>query len=207
MAKSCSKISILMLGFAVLVVGCGEVSNQLASLTVSPTTATVGVSKEKAFSVVGKNSVGNIISVTPTWTVEGGIGTVTTTGIFIAGTAEGTGSVVASAEAYSAKATVTITLKGWLEGAVIAPDSGKVQGVKVYLKTRTDLNSYSDADGKYSIANIPAGTYEAWTTETQLYSASSKEVTVASGETVTWDFYLTLKPGAPTVPTTTLPSF
>lgn len=188
-------------------VGCGEISGQLASLTVSPSTATVGITKELAFSVVGKNSVGNIISVTPIWTVEGGVGTITTTGIFIAGTAEGTGSVVASAETYSAKSTVTVTVKGWLEGTVISPDAGKVQGVNVYLKNHTDLSSYSDAEGKYSISSIPAGTYESWTTETQRYSAASHEVTVASGETVTWDFNLTLKPGAPTVPTTTLPSF
>ncbi|MFA6548496.1 MAG: hypothetical protein WCT39_01000, partial [Candidatus Margulisiibacteriota bacterium] len=79
--------------------------------------------------------------------------------------------------------------------------------IKVYLKDHAStLSTWSETGGIYSIANIPPGTYEARTDATAVYQVSSKEVTIASGETFPWDFVLQLQPGVSTTGTT-LPPF
>jgi hypothetical protein len=58
--------------------------------------------------------------------------------------------------------------------------------MKVYINSY--LFDFSDSGGDYSIENVPAGTYEVWTTETQAYRAASKEAMVTSGETTIKNF-------------------
>jgi hypothetical protein len=187
--------------------GCGDISGEISSVTINPETVSVGVSKSYLFTALGKDSVGKIVDVTITWSVEGGIGEVLPSGLFKAGGTEGTGSVVASAGSFSDSATVTITAKGWLTGRVQAIDAGYLPGIKVSLKDHPLFTEYTNTSGSYTIASIPAGTYLAYTDETTNYYSASSEVTIASGETVTWSPLLTLKPGVPTIPTTTLPIF
>lgn len=198
-------VSCLLL--VVSLAGCGDIISELASLAVSPTSTTVGINKTALFSAVGKDSVGKIVTSSPAWSVEGAIGTIFSTGLFTAGATEGTGNVVAADGSVTAKSAVTVTAKGWLEGTVTSPDSGKVEGLAVSLKGFSALIDTTTSQGKYSIANIPAGTYEVDTAATSLYQAASAEVTIASGETVTKNFSLVLKAGIPSVPTTTLPTF
>lgn len=201
----CFGIPILLSGLSfVILSGCGDIDGILASLSISPSSSTIGINKTVAFSAVGKDSTGKIISsISPTWRADAAIGAISSSGLFTAASREATGYVSVSAEALSAQALITITTKGGLTGKV-SSTSGNIQGIKVFLNG-TSLNDFSDSTGKYTISNITAGTYEAKTLETSLYLSSSVEVTVGSGETVTQDFILTIKPGVPTIPTTTLP--
>jgi len=189
--------------------GCGDITNEVSSIEVSPLTATVGVNHTQTFSAIGRDSVGKIVSISLTWSTEGNIGTISSSGMYsmlTAGSQEGTGKVVATYGALSGKANVTITAKGWLTGTVTDPTTlGNVQGIQVYLTEIPSLLDITNSVGKYLIEDIPAGTYEVQTKETALYLSASSEVMVGSGETVTVNLTLTTRPGSPTVPTMTLP--
>jgi len=177
-------------------------------VTVSPTSATVGISQGYSFSAIGKNSVGTIVTVSPTWSVEGGIGTISTTGLFTAGGTVGSGNVIATVNATSGgtltgSAAVTLTDKGWLTGTISDTNGGVDQGITVYLAQQPVLQALSDSKGKYTIADIPAGTYSAVidTNSGIQSSAISKEVTISQGATFTWSPVL-IVPTTVTTPTT-----
>ncbi|MFC1571120.1 carboxypeptidase-like regulatory domain-containing protein [Candidatus Margulisiibacteriota bacterium] len=201
----------LLLSCLLLVIalsGCGDLEEDaLSSLTVLPSSATVGMSQTKLFSVVGHDSSGIITSVSPSWSVTGGIGIISSTGLFTAGSSTGQGTVVAVYGGKTDSSTVTITDKSWIAGKITGErDAAGVQNVTVSLRG-TSYSDTTDSGGDYSVANITAGTYEVYTQENhQIYLMSSEEVTVASGETKTVNFYLLVRPGIPEIPTTTLPS-
>ena len=75
-------ISKFSLGFLLLsflffsLSGCGSSSGTVASLTVSPTSATIAIGQSQVFTAVAHDSTGKIVSVTPTWSISGGIGTI-----------------------------------------------------------------------------------------------------------------------------------
>lgn len=167
--------------------GCGDLESTLASLTIFPSSTTVGVRQYQLFSVVGHDSLGKIVTVSPSFSTTGGLGDVTATGVFIAGSVAGTGSVVAAYGGKSASATVTVTDRSWVAGRVIDSAGARVPDLKVYLKN-TSYFDLTDSLGDYSISNVPAGTYEVLTLETGVFRAASYEVTVASGETKTVNF-------------------
>lgn len=79
----------------------------LTTITVSPATSTVAVGASQQFTSEGKDQYGKSISVTPTWTVNGSSGTLSTTGLFIATTA-GTATVTASSGGVTGTATITV---------------------------------------------------------------------------------------------------
>lgn len=198
-----SVVSCLLL--VVSLSGCGDIESQLASITVSPSSATIGVNKTQLFSAIGKDSVGKIVQVSPTWSVQGNIGTISSTGLFTAGSVEGTGNVVATLDSLSASASVTVTAKAWVNGTVKDEIGKLVQGIKVYLKN-TSLFDFTESDGKYSIADVSAGTYECWTEDPNgIYKPASLEaITVGSGETksnVDFIIYYYSKPPDLTPPT------
>jgi hypothetical protein len=208
----------LVIGYCLVIVSwllvisptsCGEFPSELASIIVSPSSSTIGVNKTAQFSALGKDSGGNIVTnFTPTWSVEGGIGSIYSSSgsyaVFQAGWVEGSGYVVASYGSVEGRAKVTVTAKGWLTGVIRTPELGYARGIIVELKENPSLMDDTDEKGEYLISNIPPGTYEARTRENELYLSASSEVTIGSGETVTWTTTLTYKPGIPTVPTTTL---
>ena len=212
------RILSILLGFGILLIGiygmggCGDIEGELESLIISPSNALVGISRSKTFRAIGEDSLGYMVEVNPTWSVTGGIGDISPSSYdssyatFTAGSTTGEGYVKASYGGKSASASVKVTDNGWLEGR-IQSNFGNVQGISVSLKEVPSLLDVSDADGKYSIANIPPGTYEARTEETEIYQAASKEVTIDRGEIENWDIFLETQPGIPDVPTTTLPIF
>jgi hypothetical protein len=169
--------------------GCGDTGGAVASLSLSPTSATVGINQDQLFSAIAHNSVGNIVSVTPTWSVTGGIGTISSTGLFIAGASAGSGTVIATAEGKTATAAVTVTANGRITGTVYDSTSRKVQSIKVYIPN-TAILAFSNSSGVYTLSNVPAGTYEVLTLATDVYYSASAEVTVASGETKIQNFIL-----------------
>lgn len=195
----------------VLVAGCGgdlEESAGVASLSVSPTSVTVGINQTELFRATAKNSLGNIVSINPSWSVSGGIGSISSTGLFTAGAISGEGTVVARYGSLSATAQVTITNLGWLEGRLQSVAFEGVSGIKVYLDEIPSLNDFSDSDGRFSIANIPAGTYLALTQATEVFKAASQEVVIVEGQTTVWEnIFLELQPGVPTTTSTTFITF
>lgn len=177
------------LSFLIFLVGCGDVNSGVSTLTVSPPSLTIGVAQSQAFTVVAKDGTGKIVSSTPTWSLSGSIGTInSSSGLFIAGGTAGQGSVTATYSGKTATSIVSVTDLGWVAGRVVDNTGSRVQSIKVYLQENTSLLDFTDSDGDYSISDVPAGTYMAWTLATDAYRASSNEVTVASGETATANF-------------------
>lgn len=186
--------AIIALFLVLALTGCGDIEGEVSSVTVSPTSATVGISQGYSFSAVGKNSAGTIVTVSPTWSVAGGIGTISSNGFFTAVGTIGSGSVVAtvspaSGGSLTGSATVTLTDKGWLTGTIRDSNGGVDQYITVYLVEKPALQALSDTSGKYTISNIPAGTYSAAINANSgiQSSAASHEVTISQGATVTWN--------------------
>jgi len=185
-------VAVSCLLLAICYTGCGDAPGSLTSISLSPTSATVGVNQSQTFTVYGHNSVGQIVTVTPTWSVSGGIGTLTTNGstcLLMAGASAGSGTVIASAEGLTATATVTITSNGWITGIVSSTTGQLLSGVQVLIQG-TALETYSTSGGNYSISNVPAGTYHVYTSSSYYYSASS-EATLVAGESKIVNLVLT----------------
>jgi hypothetical protein len=84
----------------------------LASLTLSPNPATVITSATQQFTAIGRDGSGNVLSITPVWSVVNGGGSINAaTGLFTAGAVAGTfaNTVKASSGTISGTATVTVT--------------------------------------------------------------------------------------------------
>jgi hypothetical protein len=85
-------------------------ASALASIVVTPDTQ-LKVGASQTFTATGCDLQGNPIAIEPTWSVSGGIGTVTQTGVFVA-TLVGEGAVVANVDAMSGQAVVTVEADG-----------------------------------------------------------------------------------------------
>ena len=98
----------------------------LATIVITPSPiAEVVVDSTRQFTAVGKDSNGNVVAMTPTWSIEAGGGTIDgSTGLFTAGTAAGefANTVKATSGAISATASVTVT-PGALTNLAITPAS------------------------------------------------------------------------------------
>lgn len=100
----------------------------LATITVTPTPASMVISATQQFSAVGKDIGGNVVPISPTWTIVAGGGTVSTAGLFTAGTLTGTytNTVRASSAGIAGFATVIIT-SGPLASITVTPNPVSVQ--------------------------------------------------------------------------------
>ena len=86
----------------------------LASITVSPSSATVTEGGTQTFTATGADSYGNPVSITPSWatTVYGGSVSPTSdssTTTFTAGSTSGSGTVTATEDGFSGSASVTVS--------------------------------------------------------------------------------------------------
>jgi hypothetical protein len=94
-------------GFATVVVTAGP----LASITVTPNPDTLLVGATRQFTAAGRDAAGNVVAITPSWTVVNGGGTIgATSGQFIAGTVTGAfpNTVKATSGSISGSATVNV---------------------------------------------------------------------------------------------------
>jgi hypothetical protein len=101
----------------------------LATITVTPNPASVPATTTRQFTAVGKDAAGNIVAVTPVWSVAAGGGTISATGLFTAGAATGTyaNTVTATSGAIAGTATVTVTAApGPLAAITVMPDPATV---------------------------------------------------------------------------------
>ena len=84
----------------------------VASITVTPTPVTLAQATNQQFTAVVKDAAGNVLSVSPNWSVAAGGGSIiASNGLFTAGTVAGTytNTVTASVGSIAASATVTVT--------------------------------------------------------------------------------------------------
>lgn len=98
-------------GFATVIVNAAP-AGPLATVTVTPNPVNVQTNGLQTFVAVGRDAAGNIVLITPVWSVVNGGGTIDAgTGIFTAGGAAGTftGTIKATSGAISGVATVTVT--------------------------------------------------------------------------------------------------
>lgn len=82
----------------------------LATITVTPNPASLGAGASQQFTAVGRDGGGNVVPITPSWSVVAGGGTISSAGLFTAGTAAGTfeNTVTATSGVKTGAATVTI---------------------------------------------------------------------------------------------------
>lgn len=114
---------------AVIVAGlfmaaCGDSSGPrtVESLVISPTTATIAVGATQPFTIVATDNNGDVVTITPSWSVTGG-GSITQTGLFTAGQQPGTSTISALCSGITVTATVTVT-GGPLASIVVTPNPG-----------------------------------------------------------------------------------
>lgn len=99
------------------------IAGPAASIVITPTPVTLVTGTTQQFTAVAKDAGGNIVSTLPNWAATGGVGTISNTGLLIAGPTAGTytSSVTASIGAVSASATVTVTA-GALASVTVTPN-------------------------------------------------------------------------------------
>jgi hypothetical protein len=144
----------VLVALAVVVIftaSCGDSSGPqvAATVTVSPTTASIPVGGTQQFTVVIKNSKGNVLSPrNPIWAVTGG-GTITSTGLFTAGSTPGTSTITVSCSGVTATATVTVTVGPAFSIAVLPQTVTLVPG-----GTQQFTATVKDAQGNVVAATI-----------------------------------------------------
>ncbi len=86
------------------------IAGPLASITVTPTPTTLSIGGTQQYTAVGKDAGGNTVAISPTWSVCCGSGTISSSGLFTAGTTPGTftNAVYATSGGVSGHATVTV---------------------------------------------------------------------------------------------------
>jgi hypothetical protein len=95
-------------GSATVIVTTGP----LVTITVTPNPATVQVNTTQQFTAVGRDAAGNVVAITPVWSVTNGGGTINaSTGLFTAGAVTGTfpNTVRATSGTVFGTATVNVT--------------------------------------------------------------------------------------------------
>jgi hypothetical protein len=113
----------------------------LASITMLPTSASLGIGATQTFVATGKDAGGNTLTFTPTWSVVAGGGTITAGGAFTAGNTLGvfTNTVEAVSGGITAFATVTVTA-GPLATIKVTPVSANLafNGTQQFAATGAD---------------------------------------------------------------------
>jgi hypothetical protein len=95
----------------------------LATMVLTPSPTTLAPGGTQQFTVVGRDANGNVVAVTPAWSVTAGGGSVDATGLFTAGASSGTfaNTVRATSGTIVATATVTVTA-GTLATITVTPN-------------------------------------------------------------------------------------
>ena len=128
-----------VLGNATVVVTPGP----LASITVTPTPATLAIGGTQQFTAVGHDAGGNVVTIAPAWTVAAGGGSIGSAGLFTAGVAAGTftNTVRATSGAVSGTATVVVTA-GSLASITVTPNPGTlpINGSQTFTAVGRDVN-------------------------------------------------------------------
>lgn len=97
----------------------------VASMTVSPTPVSLALLGTQQFTAVGRDAEGKEITITPTWSVVAGGGSISSSGLFTASTVAGqfTNTVKASSGTVNASATIVVNA-GALATITVSPAPG-----------------------------------------------------------------------------------
>ena len=120
-AVTCSGIT----SFATVIVTAGP----LTTITVTPNPGTMPVNTSLQYTAVGKDANGNVVAITPVWSVAAGGGAINSgTGLFTAGGTPGTytNTVVATSGSISGNATAIVTA-GAVATIVVTPNPVTLQ--------------------------------------------------------------------------------
>jgi len=101
--------------------------SDLATITVTPNPQALAISAIQPFVATGRDADGDLVSITPTWSVVADGGAIDgSTGLFTAGTVTGTfeNTVRATSGGISGFATVTVTAPGELVAISVTPNPG-----------------------------------------------------------------------------------
>jgi hypothetical protein len=137
-----------------------------ATIAISPTSVTLVPGGMQQFTVVAKNADGDILAIPdPIWAVSSGGGTITSTGLYTAGTTAGTFTVTVTCNSVTATATVIVTA-GALATITVTPNPGTlpINTTITYTAVGKDANGnvISPFAPTWSVTagggTIPAGT-------------------------------------------------
>ena len=139
---------VLAMVVAGLFAACGDSSGpqRLATLTVTPASATLAAGGTQQFTVTGTDQDGNQVTVdAETWSVASGGGTInSSTGLFTAGTTAGTftNTVTVTCNGITGTATIIIT-PGPLATITVTPNPGTmpINGTQQYTAVGRDANN------------------------------------------------------------------
>ncbi len=165
---------IILILAACLFYACGDVNNSIsnktiASLAVSPTSAALTVGSRESFSATATYTDGTTAAIVPVWTATGSVGAVTTVGyigLFTA-TAAGSGEIMATSGAFTAEATVRVTVgptpePGGLTTIEVTPAFADLAAHTSQVFTAQGINNSGEAIGlkpAWSISGDNVGTF------------------------------------------------
>jgi hypothetical protein len=96
-------------------------SGILATITVTPNTVNLPTNGTQLFTAVGRDAGGNVVAITPTWSVVAGGGAINSAGLFTAGTVGGTFSNTVQATSGAISGTATVVVAAPLTTIAVAP--------------------------------------------------------------------------------------
>lgn len=98
----------------------------LTTITVTPTPVTLATGAAQQFVATGADANGDVVGITPTWSVAAGGGTISTSGGFTAGGLPGTftNTVTATVGSLSGSATVIVLPRNPLTAITVTPNPG-----------------------------------------------------------------------------------
>lgn len=106
-------------GTASVVVTAGP----LATIVVSPNPDTLAIGGTQQFVAIGKDAAGNVVPFVPTWSVVSNGGSISSTGLFTAGTTSGTFTNTVQASSLGIKGNATVTVNpGPAVSLVVTPN-------------------------------------------------------------------------------------
>jgi hypothetical protein len=111
------------------------------------------------FTAVAKNADGDVLAVKPTWSIVSGGGTISSTGLFTAGTTPGTTVIAVTCSGLTVNATITVTA-GPLATITVAPDTTLIVGATAQFRAvgRDALGNVVAITPVWSVINPVAGT-------------------------------------------------
>ncbi len=162
------------------------VSQTLTSISVSPASASVVVSGSQQFSATALDQNGNPMATQPSfsWSVDGG-GTISSSGLFTAGSTAGTFTVTASSGSVSGTASVSVTVSAADFSLSASPTSQSVRrgGSASYSIAIARSNGFA-ASVSFSLTGAPSGARISWTNNPTTGSGASVTVSTARSTSV-----------------------
>lgn len=149
----------------------------LESITVTPPAQFLAIGATQQFTAVGYDANDNIVPISPTWTAQSG-GTISSTGLYTAGTVAGTftnavrASVGSGCSGINGRANVTV-LPGALTTITVSPSTTSLAEGATQQFTATGVDAHGNAvviTPTWSVTGTGGGTINA---STGLYTAGS----------------------------------